>query len=54
MNDTKLMFKAALNKVTRGSEDETKVVLECDAQQLYIISMIPTQKLLKITVEVEE
>ncbi len=47
-------FMAALNKVTRDNEDCTKLVLECDCQQIEAINQIPAQKLLKVKITVEE
>jgi len=50
----KLEFKAGLWKVTRDHEDETKLTLSCDREQMDIINLIPSEMLLHVTVSVED
>jgi hypothetical protein len=49
-----IQFKAIFNRATRDSEDATKVIFECDCQQIDMINLIPAQKLLDIKIEVED
>ena len=47
-------FLACLHRVTRNDEDDTSVTFKCDAQQIDKVNLIPTQTLLKVTIDIEE
>jgi len=51
--EMKIEFKASLWATKRDHEDETKITLCCDAQQLSTINQIPTETLLSVTTEWE-
>ena len=44
-----IKFNASLWAIKRDHEDETKITLLCDAQQLATINKLPSEKLLNIT-----
>jgi len=50
----KIEYKASLWATKRDYEDETKLTLCCDAQQLATINQIPTETLLNMTTEWED
>ena len=49
----KTEFLAQLWKQSRDNEDEIKLVLLTDAQQIDKVMALPTQKILKVVVEWE-